>query len=80
MEELASALPSNSVLIMDNLRVHAAEVTIESILTFFYPKNCAVGLLPVYSPDLNPIEIFFGIVKGLSSKVLHFFVPSTNMF
>lgn len=69
IQQLAQALPPNSLLIMDNLRVHTSEVTIESMFEFFQPKNCAIGLLPTHSPDLNPIEILFGLIK----RILPFF-------
>lgn len=50
----------NSVIIMDNARIHHNEDLIKSIEEF----GCRVLYLPPYSPDLNPIETAFSALKS----------------
>ena len=49
----------NSVLIMDNARIHHDAELVESI----EEVGCKILYLPPYSPDLNPIETAFSTVK-----------------
>ena len=50
----------NSVLVMDNARIHH-NVKIISIVEEFGGR---VLFLPPYSPDFNPIELAFSVIKS----------------
>lgn len=50
----------NRMLLMDNARIHHTE-GVRSLLT---TNNILFGFLPAYSPQLNPIEEFFSMVKS----------------
>lgn len=50
----------NSVLIMDNCPVHMGVET----ATVCFDKGVILIYLPTYSPDLNPIEKSFDVVKN----------------
>jgi transposase len=50
----------NSVLVMDNAKIHHNE-KILSIIEEFGGK---VLYLPPYSPDFNPIELAFSVIKS----------------
>ena len=50
----------NSVLIMDNARIHHNEDLVKSI----EESGCRILYLPPYSPDLNPIETAFSALKS----------------
>jgi transposase len=59
-EWLVPTLRPGQVVIQDNLAVHKdarARAAIEA-------AGCRLVFLPVYSPDLNPIELLFAKVKG----------------
>lgn len=64
-EELVPKLPKNSVLVMDNATFHKRSDTQALI------KNAGFTLeyLPVYSPDLNPIEHKWAYAKSLRRKL-----------
>ncbi len=49
----------NSVLVMDNAKIHHDEEMINLIERI----GCKVLFLPPYSPDYNPIEIAFSTLK-----------------
>jgi len=50
----------NSVIIMDNARIHHDEVLVESV----EEVGGKVIYLPPYSPDFNPIETAFSSLKA----------------
>jgi len=50
----------NSVTVMDNCEIHRHELIRETI----EDTGCRLIILPSYSPDLNPIEISFGVMKS----------------
>ena len=50
----------NQVVIMDNASFHTSQKTRECIESV----GCKLIFLPPYSPDLNPIEIFWANMKG----------------
>ncbi|CAB4463470.1 unnamed protein product [Rhizophagus irregularis] len=50
----------NSVIVMDNAKIHHDEKLVESI----EQMGCKVLYLPPYSPDYNPIEMAFSGVKS----------------
>lgn len=49
----------NSVLVMDNAKIHHDEEMINLIESI----GCRVLFLPPYSPDYNPIELAFSTLK-----------------
>jgi len=57
-----ASIPDYSLIVMDNHPMHhgIAGNTLSQILDL---KNCCLGYLPPYSPDLNPIENVFGTIK-----------------
>jgi len=50
----------NSVLVMDNAKIHHNEEMINVIKSV----GCRVLFLPPYSPDFNPIELAFSTLKS----------------
>ena len=50
----------NSVIIMDNARIHHDNNLVELIEGL----GCRVVFLPPYSPDYNPIETAFSTIKS----------------
>lgn len=59
-------LQADAVIIMDNARFHRKAVLFEIIKLFnrAFNTNLCIIFLPPYSPDYNPIEKFFGVIKG----------------
>ena len=51
---------NNSVIIMDNARIHHDG----ELITLLQGLGCHVVFLPPYSPDYNPIETAFSIIKS----------------
>jgi len=49
----------NSVIVMDNTKIHYDEKLVESI----EQMGCKILYLPPYSPDYNPIETAFSGIK-----------------
>jgi len=50
---------NNSVIVMDNCKIHKREDILEAI----YERGMLVEFLPPYSPDYNPIELAFSAMK-----------------
>jgi transposase len=50
----------NSVLVLDNCAIHHSDELREILAA----KGCRLLYLPPYSPDYNPIELFFGWLKS----------------
>ena len=63
----------NSVIVMDNAKIHHDEKLVESI----EQMGCKVLYLPPYSPDYNPIETAFSGIK-LWLKRNRVFVENCN--
>lgn len=57
----------NICFVMDNVRIHKSE---ESIREQCDKNNIELLFLPVYSPELNPIEKVFSILKAHIKKLL----------
>ena len=57
---LIPALKPGQVVILDNATFHKSEKT-KSLIT---NAGCKLLFLPPYSPDLNPIETFWAILKA----------------
>jgi transposase len=60
LEELLHALEPDSILILDNARIHRAN----DVLDFLFDNEIPFLFLPPYSPDYNPIELSFGYIKN----------------
>ena len=56
---LLPALPSGSVIVLDNARFHHSPTTQKLVEA----AGCRLLFLPVYSPDLNPIEHIWAAFK-----------------
>lgn len=54
------AMFPNKVIVMDNCRFHHSA----SVATLFRENNIVFHFLPAYSPQLNPIEEFFSMMKA----------------
>ena len=50
----------NSVLVMDNAQIHYDEF----LVNFIESIGCKVLFLQSYSPDFNPIETAFSVIKS----------------
>ena len=61
---LAPTLSPDDIVIMDNLPAHKVKGVREAIEA----KKARLLYLPPYSPDLNPIEMFFAKLKALLRK------------
>ena len=57
-------LRGEKTLVMDNARIHHAV----DVINFLEENQIRYMFLPPYSPELNPIELFFGTVKAAYRK------------
>ena len=57
-------LRGETVLVMDNARIHNSV----DVINFLEDNSIRFMSLPPYSPELNPIELFFGAVKAAYRK------------
>lgn len=57
--DLLPLLPEKSILVMDNLNLHKEE-WVDSLVRAY---DCRAIYLPPYSPDTNPIELLFNVLK-----------------
>lgn len=57
----------NSIVILDNARIHMYRELEEAIAT----RGALLFFLPPYSPQLNPIEVGFSLVKRWIEKNAH---------
>ena len=58
--DILPQLEPGTVLVMDNASIHRTEGTRELVRRF----DCYLAYLPPYSPDLNPIELSFSVLKA----------------
>lgn len=65
LDDVCSLLPSGSTLIMDNARIHKGQAVLQKI----DEHGIKHLFLPRYSPQLNPIENFFSILKARQSRI-----------
>ena len=61
---ILSVIPRDSYLVLDNASIHHAMDLSRTLSA----RNIAVVFLPVYSYDLNPIEMVFGYCKTFCKK------------
>jgi transposase len=66
VQDLLPKLPANAVVVMDNATFHKRE----DIRTTIINAGHTLDFLPVYSPDLNPIEKKWAQLKKLRKKLL----------
>jgi transposase len=64
-EVLVHALDVGDVLVLDNLSVHKVRGVLDPLVL----KGVKIVFLPVYSPDLNPIELAWSKVKTMLRKL-----------
>jgi transposase len=57
-------LPKDTVIVLDNCRIHKTK----EVLSFATTKNWILLFTPPYSPDCNPVEMIFGLLKGKYRK------------
>jgi Transposase and inactivated derivatives len=71
--KLLLTIPPDSVIIMDNAKFHRKAVLFERIKTYnsWYGTQLKLIFLPPYSPDFNPIEHFFAVLKGKVKRLAH---------
>jgi transposase len=62
---LAAALPSGSIVVMDNLSAHK----MPRVLRLLEQAGITVRFLPPYSPDFNPIEQMWSKVKAVLRRI-----------
>jgi transposase len=62
---LVPELTPGQVVVMDNAAFHKSEKTRELI----EKTGCRLVFLPPYSPDLNPIEVFWANLKRLVTRI-----------
>ncbi|GES84883.1 homeodomain-like protein [Rhizophagus clarus] len=72
-KDLRNLLFQTYVLVLDNARIHHDEDLIEYIKAF----GSRVEFLPPYSPDFNPIETCFSVIKSFLKRYRDF-VNSCN--
>jgi transposase len=69
---LAPTLRSGDIVVMDNLAAHKVEGVRQTIEA----TGAKLLYLPPYSPDLNPIELFFAKLNALLRKAAERSVPA----
>ena len=65
LQKMLPYLRPDSVIIMDNARIHHARIVKE----FIQQNNMCVEFLPPYSPMLNPIEEVFSLLKRKYNQI-----------
>jgi hypothetical protein len=65
LEELCEdgQLLPGDVLVVDNASIHKAAYIVEDMQNLCATYGFSIRFLPTYSPELNPIENIFGILK-----------------
>jgi len=62
---LKSTLSSEDVLLLDNSSVHRSKLVLDTLEAC----NIKYLFLPPYSPDFNPIELFWAFMKSILRKL-----------
>lgn len=55
---------NQSVVVMDNAPIHMSEDALVFVHDLFHSVGARLVLLPTYSPELNPCELVFAMMKG----------------
>ncbi len=63
------------ILIMDSARVHGGDATWDLLYGLLQSKNVRLVWLPLYSPEFNPVELYWRALKGQIRNS-----PSTESF
>ena len=69
--------PATKVIVLDNLSVHV-DNSITNVIE--QEGGHLVRYLPPYSPDFNPIELSFGIIKAWIKRNFHWLRPGCANF
>ena len=73
---LLPELPKNTTIVMDNATFHRKT----TLLPIARQAGHNLIFLPPYSPELNPIEKFWGWLKRYLQKILHHFDSFDDAF
>lgn len=73
-QQLLPVLPRETVIVMDNAAFHRKK----QLSSMAEENGCSLIFLPPYSPELNPIEKFWGWLKRNLQKILPFFDTFDN--
>ena len=65
LKKLKSHLTDDDILLMDNSSVHKSKLVLDTL------RDCNIKYLfiPRYSPDYNPIELFWSYMKSILRKL-----------
>jgi len=58
-------LPHDAFIIMDNVKFHKSSI----VVSLLNDKNMMYKFMPLYSPQLNPIEKMFSVLKARYYKI-----------
>eukprot|EP00005_Dracoamoeba_jomungandri_P001478 CAMPEP_0174257486 /NCGR_PEP_ID=MMETSP0439-20130205/6612_1 /TAXON_ID=0 /ORGANISM="Stereomyxa ramosa, Strain Chinc5" /LENGTH=188 /DNA_ID=CAMNT_0015340581 /DNA_START=511 /DNA_END=1074 /DNA_ORIENTATION=- len=64
----AGYLVAGDILIMDNARVHTVTTMLDTLEVLLHSHDIKFFFFPTYSPELNPCEMIFGLVKAKMRK------------
>ncbi len=68
---------SRSVLLLDNARIHHSDEVTALVHSF----GCIIEYLPPYSPDFQPVELAFSVIKAhLRRSGLSFFTYNSHYY
>lgn len=60
---ISNYLQEGDYILMDNASIHHAEDSFEYIETLFRLAGVTIINTPTYSPELNPVELLFNMIK-----------------
>lgn len=63
--QLKPTLADDDILLLDNSSVHTSKLVLDTL----HDCNIKYLFLPRYSPDYNPIELFWAFMKALLRKL-----------
>ena len=72
VEQFLPLCEPGTVIIMDNVSMHCNPIIEEAIIR----QGCLIRYLPPYSPELNPIELSFSVLKAWVRCRFHELWPS----
>jgi transposase len=59
-----ACLVPGDILIMDSARIHGADATWDLVYGLLQSRNVRLVWLPKYSPEFNPVELYWRFLKG----------------